>query len=132
MLHDLIEIASQHVGNLVDLASQRVVDVGSRERLPEFVDQLDRNGRKIVDEVEWIFDFVRDPGGQLSQRCKLLGLNEAILRGTQFLQRLPQLARARFYVFKQADVLDRDGRLVGESRDQFDLLVGKGPHFVTC
>ena len=44
------------------------------------------------------------------------------------LQRLGQLARARLHLVEQPHVLDRDHRLVGEGRDQFDLLVGERPH----
>ena len=41
-------------------------------------------------------------------------------------QRLSQLAVADLQFIKQAHVLDRDHRLVGECGDQFDLLVCKG------
>ena len=44
------------------------------------------------------------------------------------LQRLGQLARARLHLVEQPHVLDRDHRLVGEGRDQLDLLVGEWPH----
>ena len=39
-----------------------------------------------------------------------------------------KLARARLHLVEQPHVLDRDHRLVGEGRDQFDLLVGERPH----
>ena len=42
------------------------------------------------------------------------------------LQRFAQFARARLHLVEQAGVLDRDHRLVGEVRDQLDLLVGEG------
>ena len=42
------------------------------------------------------------------------------------LQRLRQLVRARLDLVEQPHVLDRDHRLVGESADQLDLLVGEG------
>ena len=44
------------------------------------------------------------------------------------LQRLGQIARARLHLVEQPHVLDRDHRLVGEGRDQLDLLVGERPH----
>ena len=44
------------------------------------------------------------------------------------LQRLAKLARARLHLVEQAHVLDGDHRLVGEGRDEFDLLVGERPH----
>ena len=39
-----------------------------------------------------------------------------------------QFAGARFNLFEQADILDRDRRLVGECRSELDLLVGERPH----
>ena len=40
---------------------------------------------KIVDEVERVFDLVRDPGGQLAEGRHLLRMDEAGLRRLQFL-----------------------------------------------
>ena len=117
MLHDLVEVALQHVRDLADLCSQLVVEVGSGKRLPQFVDEFDRDGREIVDEIERVLDLVRDAGGQLAERGELLGLHQAVLGGPQIFQRLCQFARARFDAFKKANVLDRDRRLVGEGRD---------------
>ena len=57
------------------------------KRLPQFVDEFDRDRREIVDEIERVLDFVRDTGGQLAERGKLLRLDKAILRGPQILQR---------------------------------------------
>ena len=57
------------------------------KRLPQFVDQFDRDGREIVDEIERVLDLVRDAGGQLAERGELLRLDEAVLRGAQILQR---------------------------------------------
>ena len=65
-----------------------VVELRALERLLQFVDQLDRDRREIVDEVERVLDLVRDAGGQLAKRGELLGLDQAILRGPQLLQRL--------------------------------------------
>ena len=42
------------------------------------------------------------------------------------LQRLREIASARLQVLEQPDVFDRDHRLVGECRDQFNLLVREG------
>ncbi len=44
------------------------------------------------------------------------------------LQRFAQLAGALLLSLKQADVLDRDHRLVGERGHQLDLLVGERQH----
>ena len=98
------------------------------KRLPQFVDQFDRDGREIVDEIERVLDLVRDAGGQLAERGELLGLDQAVLRGPQVLQRLRQFAGAGLDAFEQPHVLDRDRRLVGEGRDQLDLLVGEWPY----
>ena len=38
-----------------------------------------------------------------------------------------KLVRARLHLVEQAHVLDGDHRLVGEGRDQLDLLVGERP-----
>jgi hypothetical protein len=67
LLHDLVEIALQRIRNLADLCAQPVVEIGSGKRLPQFVNKLDRDGRKIVDEIERVLDLVRDPGGQLAK-----------------------------------------------------------------
>ena len=73
---------------------------------------------------------MRDTGGQLAERGEFLGLHQAILRGPQILQRLCQFAGAGLNAFKQAYILDRDRRLVGEGRDQLDLLVGEWAHLL--
>ena len=97
----------------------------SGKRLPQFVDEFDRNGREIVDEIERVLDLVRDAGGQLTERGQLLGLDQAILRGPQVLQRFRQFAGAGFHVFKQTRVLDRQHRLRREGLQQFDCALGK-------
>ena len=48
------------------------------------------------------------------------------------LQRSDELARARLHLVEQPHVLDRDHRLVGEGRDQLDLLVGERPQLGRC
>src|SRR5262249_6305481 len=97
----------------------------------QFFNQFDRNRRKIVNEIERILDLVRDPGRKLAERGKFLSLNEPILCCAQFFQRPAQFAGSFFHTFKQANVLDRDRGLVGESGDQFDLLISEGINFVT-
>ena len=46
----------------------------------------------------------------------------------QLLDRARQLARARLHLVEQPHVLDGDHRLVGEGRDQLDLLLGERLH----
>ena len=91
-----------------------VVEVYAAKRLAQFVDQFDRDGREIVDEIERVLDLVGDAGGQLAERSELLGLHQAVLRSAQILQRFRQLARALLFGFEQPHILDRDHRLVGE------------------
>ena len=98
------------------------------KRLLQLVEQLGGERREVVDEIERVLDLVGDAGGQLAQRGELLGLHQAVLRGLQILQRLRQFAGAGFDALEQPHVLDRDHGLVGEGRDQFDLLVGERPH----
>src|SRR5207253_6855654 len=90
MLDDLVEIALQHIRNLADLCAQLVIEASFRKRLPQLVNQLDRDGRKIVDEIERVLDLVGDAGGELTKRGKLLCLDQAVLRGTQVLKGLCQ------------------------------------------
>ena len=72
VLHDLIEIALQHIRNFADLCSQLFVEFGSRKGLPQFVNEFDRDPREIIDEIERVLDLVRDAGGQLAKRGELL------------------------------------------------------------
>ena len=88
VLHDLVEIALQRIRNLADLCSQLAVEVRSGKRLPQFVNEFDRDRREIVDEIERVLDLVRDAGGELTKRGELLRLHEAVLGGAQVLQRL--------------------------------------------
>ena len=94
--------------------------VRASKRLPQLVNELDRDGRKIVDEIEWILDLVRNTGSQLPERGKLLRLNKAILRGPQVLQRLGQFARAALDTLEQPRILYRQHRLRREGLQQPD------------
>ena len=44
VLHDLVEIALQHIRNSSDLRAQLAVEVRASKRLPQLVDELDRDG----------------------------------------------------------------------------------------
>ena len=127
VLHDLFEIALQHLRQLVDLFARLVVERGRLEHVVQFVDQFGRQRREIVDEIERVLDLVRDAGGELAERGELLGLDQAILRGAQILERVRQLSGALLHLLEQPHVLDRDRGLVGKGRDKFDLLLGEGP-----
>ena len=128
VLHDLVEVALQHIRNLTDLSAQLAVEMGTCKRLTQFVDQLNGDGREIIDEIEWVLDLVCDPSRQLTERSELLRLDQAVLGGPQILQRFRQFAGASFYAFEQAHVLDRDRGLVRKCRYQFNLLVSERSH----
>ena len=46
VLHHLVEIALQHIGDLADLGAQLVVELCARQCLAQFVDQLDGERRR--------------------------------------------------------------------------------------
>ena len=68
---------------------------------------------------------MRDAGGKLAERGELLGLNQAVLRGPQVIQRLRQFPRAGLHAFEQSRVLYGQNRLCGEGLQQFDRALGK-------
>jgi hypothetical protein len=55
---------------------------------------------------------------------------EHLGRGSLSPQRFAQFLRALLHLVEQTHVFDRDHRLVGEGRDQLDLIVGKWLHSV--
>ena len=132
VLHDLLEIAAQHVRQLVDLLARLVVDRQALHDALQLVDQLARDGREIVDKIERVFDLVSDAGGELTERGELLRLDEAVLRGAQILQRCGQLARTSLHAFEQTNILNRNRRLVSKCCNQLNLLVSEWPDFGTC
>ena len=84
-------------GELVDLLARLVVERGRLQNVVQLVDQFRRQRGEIIDEVERVLDLVRDARGELAERSQLLGLDQAILRGAQFVERLrqaPSCARA--------------------------------------
>ena len=95
------------------------------KRLPQFVDELNRYRREIVDEIERVLDLVRDASGQLTERGELLRLDQAVLGSPQVLQRLRQFAGAGLHVFKQPRILDRQHGLRCEGLQQFNRALGK-------
>ena len=89
VLGDPLEVAGQHVDDLVDFAALVLVERRERRRgrLLQFVEQLDRKRGEIIDEVERVLDLVRNPGGQLAERGHLLGLDQVGLGRLQIVQR---------------------------------------------
>src|SRR5271169_4302522 len=102
VLDDLLQIAAQCVRQFRDFSARPVVDLRGRQGFLQLIDQLDRESREVVDEIERILDLVRDTGGQLAERGEFLGLNKAVLRGPQILQRLRKFPRSRFHALEQA------------------------------
>ena len=90
--------------------------------------KLGRKRREIIDEIERVLDLVRDAGGELAERGELLGLDQAVLRGAQIVERCGQLPGALLHLVEQPHVLDGDHGLVGECRDELDLPFGERLH----
>jgi hypothetical protein len=67
VLYDLIQIATQRIGQLVNLCARSMVDRYTAQDVPQLIDQFGGHPRKIVDEIERVLDLVRDPGGQLTK-----------------------------------------------------------------
>ena len=86
VLHHLVEIALQHIRDFTDFRAQLGVELRAAQRLPQFVDQLNRDGREIIDKIERVLDFVGDAGGELAERREFFCLHQAVLRGAQVLQ----------------------------------------------
>ena len=121
VLHDLGEVVLQKPGQLIDLGADLVGDRSLLQDIIELVGEFDRQRREIVDEIERVLDLVGDAGGELAERGQLLGLDQAVLRGAQIVQRFGKLARALLDLLEQVDIRDRDHRLIGEGFDGLDL-----------
>src|SRR6185437_14982620 len=93
--------------------------------------QFRRNRRKIVDEIQRIFDLVGDARSQLTKRREFFRLHQPVLGGPQIFERLRQIACTRLHAFKKSDVLNRDGSLVGKRRNELNLFVREGLHLDT-
>jgi len=111
VLNDLVEVVAQSVRQFSDFAARFVIARHSAKAFPQFVDQFRRNPREIVDEIERVFDLVGNARCELPERCQLLGLDKAILRRPQVLQRLGQFARAALDTLEQPRILYRQHRL---------------------
>ena len=85
---DLVEVAGQQVHRLLQLGALVLVRLGQQrvDRLLQLVEQLDRQAREVVDEVQRVLDLVGDAGGELAERGHLLGLDQVGLRRLQALQ----------------------------------------------
>ena len=83
-------------------ASSRVAASSGRrlDNAGKLLNQLARQGRKIVDEIERVLDLVGDAGRQLAKRGELLRLDQAVLRLAQVVERGGQFPRARLHFVK--------------------------------
>ncbi len=115
VLHDLFEIVLQQSGHFIDFLALLVGERGRPQHVVQFVGQLGRKRREIIDEIERVLDLVGDAGGELAERGQLFGLHQAILRGAEVFERLRQAPSCGACTsFEQPDIRDRDHRLVGE------------------
>ena len=80
----------------------------------QFVHQFHRQRREIIDEIERIFDLVRNAGGELTERSKLFCLNQAILRGAQIIERPGKFLGSLLHLFEHPHIADGDYCLVGK------------------
>jgi hypothetical protein len=88
VLGDLLQVASQHHRNLLDLCALLFGQCGEARRggFLQLAQQINRQSGEVVDEVERVLDLVRDAGGELAERRHLLRLDQVGLRGPQFAQ----------------------------------------------
>jgi hypothetical protein len=88
VLDDLPQISCQHGDYLGNLGAFAGIGRAGRacRGILQLIQQLDRKTRKVVDEVEWIFDLVRDASRHLPKRRHFLCVDEARLRRLQLAQ----------------------------------------------
>ena len=101
------------------------------DHVGHFADQLARQRREIVDEIERVLDLVGDAGGELAEGSELFRLDQPILRFAQVVERGGELLGARLHLVEQARVLDGDDGLVGEGLDDFDFPVGESDRLIS-
>ena len=89
MLDDFLQISSQHADCLDNLGTFAGIQGADRLRrcVLQLLQQFDREAREVVDEIERVFDLVRDTGGHLPKRRHLLRMDQARLRDLQLAER---------------------------------------------
>ena len=85
VLDDLAEVTAEQPRDFGYLLFAALCEGNRLQHVPELLDKLQRQSRKVVHEIERVFNFMRDPGSQLTERRKLLGLDESILGGPKLL-----------------------------------------------
>ena len=84
-------------------------------------EQLARQRREIVDEVQRVLDLVGDAGGELAERSELFRLDQPVLRLAQVVERGAS-SRVRACTSSNSRAFSmRDHRLVGEGLHDLDL-----------
>src|SRR5262245_10700653 len=127
MLANLCKIGAKEFHQLTAVSTFMIIN-RVVEALFDFIKKLHRNGRKVVDEIEGILDFMRYSRRQLTQRGELLRLYQAILGGSQVFKRLRKFTRTGFDAFEQTNIFDGNCRLVGKGRYQLNLLLSERTH----
>ena len=94
VLDDLFEIVLQHAGQFVDFFADLAVHRDRLERVIQLIGQFRRQRREIIDEIERVLDLVRDASGELAERGKFFGLDQAVLRGAEIVEGLRQFPGA--------------------------------------
>ncbi len=74
MLHDLVEVAADDADQFIRLFAPAFLKRRASQHLAQFVEQLARKGREVVDEIQRVLDLVGDARGELAKRGELLGL----------------------------------------------------------
>ncbi len=67
VLHDLVEIVAQGVRQFGYFGDRVSIGLHFTEVFLQFVNQFGRDSREIVDEIQWVFDFMSDTSGKLTE-----------------------------------------------------------------
>jgi hypothetical protein len=93
VLYNLVEVAPYGADQFVRLAVGGFVACSAFDRVGKLVDQLARQRRVIVDEIERVLDLVRDARRELAEGGQFLRLDEAVLRLAQIVERRGELVQ---------------------------------------
>ena len=85
VLHDLIEVVAQGIGQFIDLRTRFLGQWPLVKSILQFVDQLDRDTGEVIHEVERVLDLVGDARRQLTERGQFLRLDKTVLSGSQII-----------------------------------------------
>ena len=83
VLRDLVEILTQRCGQFSYFIMSLSVQPDPVQSILQLIDQFDGYPGKIIDEVEWILDLMRDASRELAKRRELMCLYQAVLRITK-------------------------------------------------